>query len=146
MPRHSDRPPLARPRSGGLRNVICVSITSLRTRALAFLASFVSFVFFSRPRRSSLSLFLSLSRYFRSSCIVSLASLATLSRPFSSSIRSRPPLAVVEGNLGVSARRCSKTFMYLLSDDNKRRCGARSAGVMSLARISRDGVAADKSR
>lgn len=38
MPRHSDR---ARYGRGGLRNVICVSITSLRTR-LAFLASFVS--------------------------------------------------------------------------------------------------------
>jgi len=132
MPRHSDRPPLARPRSGGLRNVICVSITSLRTRA-----GFSCFLCLFRLFFPSAAVF-SLSSYFRSSCIVSLASLATPTRrPFSSSIRSRPPHAVVEGNLCVSARQCSKTFMYLLSDDNKRRCGARSAGVMSLARISR---------
>lgn len=48
-----------------------------------------------------------------------------------------------ERNLRVSfPRRCSKTFMYLLSNDNKR----RPAGVMSLdSRVLRD-VDADSSR
>lgn len=113
MPRHSDR---ARYGRGGLRNVICVSITSLRTR-LAFLASFVSASLLSTSfpsRPSHLSFHFSVS--FR--CTFS-------SRFFSSLLPAQDDRRAAARRrwekICVSPRRvqCSKTFMYLLSDDNK---------------------------
>lgn len=114
MPRHSDR---ARYGRGGLRNVICVSITSLRTR-LAFLASFVSA---SLPSTSFPSRPSHLSFHF------SVSFRCTFSPRFfflPSSRARRPPRRAARRRwekICVSPRRvqCSKTFMYLLSDDNK---------------------------
>lgn len=114
--------------------MICVSITSLRTRALAFLAPFV-------PSSFSLSLSYLPFRF----AISHSLSPRVLSSP-SSFFFARPPwqldVAKTPKGICVSPRRCSKTFMYLLSNDNKR----RPAGVMSLySRVLRD-VDADSSR
>lgn len=113
MPRHSDR---ARYGRGGLRNVICVSITSLRTR-LAFLASFVS----SSLLSTSFLLVRRISRSISRSRSVVLSLLTVFFLPSSREDDRRAVARRRWEKICVSPRRvqCSKTFMYLLSDDNK---------------------------